>query len=121
MDAEQRVIYIRDREHTSSRAWSWSIDPHPGERDRGGTTPLRDYALISRILDSETGRDVVILGGLYTYGTQAAAEFLSDPQLLSLARDIPLDSKHHSLQIVLEAQVTEGTPGPPRVVAYHVE
>lgn len=121
MDPEQRVIYIRDREHTASRDWSWSIDPHPGERERGGATPLHDYALISRILDSETGRDVVVLGGLYTYGTQAAAEFLSDPRLLSLAQNIPLDATHHSLQIVLEAQVTEGTPGPPRVVAYHVE
>jgi len=121
LDPEKRLLYIRDREHTASRSWSWSTDPHPGERERGSNTPLHDYALISRILDSDTGRDVVVLGGLYTYGTQAAAEFLSDPQLMSLARDIPLDASHHSVQIVLEAQVTEGTPGPPKVVAYHVE
>lgn len=80
-----------------------------------------DYAFVSRILDSETGHDVVVMGGLYTYGTQAAGEFIANPQLMSLAREIPLDKGKHSLQIVLETQVTDGTPGPPRVISFHAE
>ncbi len=43
---------------------------------------LQDYALISRIRDSETGHVVVVVGGLYTYGTEAAGEFLTDPDLM---------------------------------------
>lgn len=121
MDPSERLIYIRDREHPESRAWRWSIDPHPGEKDRSSPQPLHDYALISRILDSETGHDVVVIGGLYVYGTQAAGDFVSNPQLMELARQIPLEKGQHSLQIVLETQVTEATPGPPRVVAYDVE
>ena len=39
---------------------------------------MEDYALISRIWNSETGHVVIIIGGLYTYGTQAAGEFLTD-------------------------------------------
>ena len=41
---------------------------------------MQDYALISRIWNSETGHVVIIIGGLYTYGTQAAGEFLTDPR-----------------------------------------
>lgn len=121
MDPSERLIYIRDREHPESRAWRWSIDPHPGEKDRSSPQPLHDYALISRILASETGHDVVVIGGLYVYGTQAAGDFVSNPQLMELARQIPLEKGQHSLQIVLETQVTEATPGPPRVVAFDVE
>lgn len=121
MDPQQRVIYIRDREHPDSRAWSWSIDPHPGERDRYSHTQIQDYALISRILDSRTGHNVVIMGGLYAYGTQSASEFLFGDQLASLSRSMLADTTHKHLQIVLETLVTDGTPGPPHVVAIHAE
>ena len=49
----------------------------------GANSPkLQDFALISRIRDSETGHVVVVIGGLYTYGTEAAGEFLTDPELM---------------------------------------
>jgi hypothetical protein len=121
MDPGRRLIYIRDREHPDSRAWQWSIDPHPTVKDKASSATLHDYALISRILDSETGNDIVELGGLYTYGTQAAGEFVSNPQLMSLTKDIPLDRSHRKLQIVLETDVTDGTPGPPRIVGFSLE
>ena len=71
-------------------AISWS------ERD---SRALQDYALISRIRNSETGHIVVVIGGLYTYGTQAAGEFLTDPQLMqAIARSAELDPTHPNLQ-----------------------
>jgi len=121
MDPERQELYIRDRQHPDSRAWAWSVGPHPGERDRSSNTPLHDYALISRILDSETGHDVVVVGGLYAYGTQAAGEFLASRDMDSLARSTPLDMNHKRLQIVLDTIVTDGTPGPPHVIAVNVE
>jgi hypothetical protein len=83
MDPVRQLLYIRDRQHPESRDWFWNVGPHPEELDRNRVTPLHDYALISRILDSETGHDVVILGGLYAYGTQAAGEFLASPDMAS--------------------------------------
>jgi hypothetical protein len=121
MDPVQRVLYIRDRQHPNSRAWQWSVAPHPEEKERTGNQTLHDYALISRILDSETGHEVVIIGGLYAYGTAAAGEFISNPQMTSLPREIQLGPGQRRVQIVLETEVTDGTAGPPRVVATSVE
>ncbi|MGI4831683.1 MAG: hypothetical protein ACRYFU_26405 [Janthinobacterium lividum] len=121
MDAVQHVIYIRDRDHPDSRVWQWSIAPHPGERARDQSRPLHDYALVSRVLNSETGSDVIILGGLYTYGTQAAGEFITDPQMTSLPVGTPLGRGQRRVQVVLETQVTDGSAGPPKVVAVSTE
>ena len=120
IDGARRVIFIRDRDHPDSREWQWGIDPHPEENAHGGGKTLHDYALISRTLDVETGHDVIVLGGLYIYGTQAAGEFLADPQMTPLARNT-LDGKPRTLQIVLETSVTDGTAGLPRVVAVWAE
>jgi hypothetical protein len=121
MDAERHLIYIRDRQRPDSRAWSWSTLEGGGDTRRASEAPVPDYALISRIVNSETGKVVVIVGGLYTYGTQAAGELLADPQLHALTKSIPLNDLKHNLQIVVETDVTEDTPGPPRVVAYSIE
>jgi hypothetical protein len=118
MDPGRRLIYIRDREHPDSRVWNWSIDAHEADPNKVSSTPLHDYALISRIVNSETGHVVVVIGGLYAYGTEAAGEFLADPQLMSLANGLPLDATRKNLQIVLETDVTQQTPGPPRIVAF---
>jgi len=45
----------------------------------GGFAPPCRTTLISRIRNSEAGHAVVVIGGLYTYGTEAAGEFLTDP------------------------------------------
>jgi hypothetical protein len=121
MDPARRVIFIRDRDHPDARDWEWGIDPHPEEKARGSNRPLHDYALISRTLDGDTGHDVIVIGGLYIYGTQAAGEFLADPQMAPLERDVLLRQKPKTLQIVLETLVTDGTAGIPRIVAVWAE
>jgi hypothetical protein len=74
--------------------------------------------LISRIWNSETGHVVIVIGGLYTYGTEAAGEFLNDPQLMqAITNAAPLDDARRNLQIVLGTTVTDDTAGPPRVLA----
>jgi hypothetical protein len=83
---------------------------------------LQDYALISRIRNSQTGHVVVVIGGLYTFGTQSAGEFLTDPRLMqAVSREAELDPAHPNLQIVLGTTVTDGAPGPPRVLAVSPE
>ena len=118
MDADKHLIYISDAKNPSSRIWSWGTN-QPREPVTGANSPkLEDYALISRIRDSETGHVVVVVGGLYTYGTEAAGEFLTDPDLMeAIAKESGLNGKGQDLQIVLGTTVTDGTPGPPRVLA----
>jgi hypothetical protein len=122
MDAEKHLVYIRDAKNPSSRAWSWATN-QPRDHVGGAHSPvLQDYALISRIRNSETGHVVVVIGGLYTFGTQAAGEFLTDPQLMqAIAKASQLDTAQQNLQIVLGTTVTDDTPGPPRVLALSTE
>ncbi|WP_058186333.1 hypothetical protein [Terracidiphilus gabretensis] len=122
MDADKHLIYIRDAQNSASRTWSWGTN-QPRTPVTGANSPsLQDYALISRIRDSETGHTVVVIGGLYTYGTLAAGEFLTDPALMqSIARESQLNPSAKNLQIVLGTTVTDGIPGPPRVLALSAE
>ncbi len=118
MDADRHLIYIRDAKNPSSRSWSWGTN-QPREPVTGANSPkLQDYALISRIRDSETGHVVVVIGGLYTYGTETAGEFLTNPELMqAIAKEAGLNGAERNLQIVLGTTVTDGTPGPPKVLA----
>jgi hypothetical protein len=122
VDGEKHLIYIKDVKNPQSRAWSWGTDK-PTERQHGPGAPvLQDYALISRIWNSDTGHAVIVIGGLYTYGTQTAGEFLTDPQFMqAIIQSIPADNARRNLQIVLGTTVTDDTPGPPRILAVSVE
>lgn len=122
LDGEKHLIYIRDAKNPQSRTWSWGTDK-PTERRHGAGAPVQqDYALISRIWNSDTGHVVIVIGGLYTYGTQTAGEFLTDPQFMqAVTKSIPADNAHRNLQIVLGTTVTDDTPGPPRILAVSVE
>ena len=122
MDTDQHVVYIRDAKNPLSRSWSWGTN-QPPEPVTGANSPkLQDFALISRIRDSETGHVVVVIGGLYTYGTETAGEFLTDPKLMeAIATQVSANRTEQNLQIVLGTTVTDGTPGPPRVLAVSAE
>ncbi len=122
LDAENHLIYIKDAKNPSSRAWSWGTN-QPRDHVGGAVGPvLHDFALISRIRSSETGHVLVVVGGLYTYGTQSAGEFLTDTQLIkSIVNSARLGDVSQNLQIVLETTVTDGTPGPPTVLAVSQE
>jgi hypothetical protein len=118
LDTEKHLIYIKDAKSPDSRTWSWATN-QPREPVTGVNSPrMQDYALISRLRDPGTGHVVIVIGGLYTYGTLAAGEFLTDPELMrEVDRQIKLNGSTQNLQIILETTVTDGTPGPPHVVA----
>lgn len=118
LDPDAHLIYIKDARKPESRSWSWATDQSTERQGAAGGPPLEDYALISRIWNSETGRVVVVIGGLYTYGTEAAGEFITSPQLMqAISKSVALGDMHKNVQIVLSTRVTDGTAGPPQVVA----
>jgi hypothetical protein len=122
LDADRHLIYIRDSKDPSSRSWSWGTNQSRENMGGAHGPVLEDYALISRIRNSETGHVVVVIGGLYTFGTQSAGEFLTDPRLMqTISRAAELDPAHPNLQIVLGTTVTDQTPGPPKVLAVSAE
>jgi len=118
LDADKHLIYIRDAKNPSSRSWSWGTNQSPEPLTGANSPKIQDYALISRIRDSETGHVVIVIGGLYTYGTEAAGEFLTNPDVMqAISREMLRNQAGSNLQIVLGTTVTDGTPGPPRVLA----
>ena len=105
------------------------FDKHPTIRDRSdnrlytlpnmapdGRTP-EDYAIVSRVFDSNTGELLIVAAGITQYGTRAAGEFLTSPQLLTaLARKAPNDWPKKNLQVLLHTKIVGDSPGPPSIV-----
>jgi len=77
-----------------------------------------DYAIVARLMDSKTGQFTVAVAGIMGAGTQAAAEFVSNPANLEEGLlHAPADWRTKNLEIVLQTAVTDSVPGPPHVVA----
>jgi hypothetical protein len=82
---------------------------------------IEDYAVVTRLLNSTTGQFVVIVAGIKSYGTQAAGEFVANPEYLQTAlAAAPPGWDGRNVQIVLQTAVTDGLPGPPKVAAIYV-
>ena len=83
-----------------------------------GKSLARDYAVVARIHDQVSGRPVIILAGILGEGTEAASEVVSNPAYLdAVLQKAPKNWDQLNLEAVVEANVIEGHPGPPRVVA----
>lgn len=101
-------MHVQDR-FDASRSW-WP--KFLGEKDSD------DYAIVSRILDSKTGRSLIIIAGLTHRGTQAAGDFITNPELVAeFIKQAPKDWSRKSLQLVLHTNVVNDIPGSPTVVA----
>ena len=70
-----------------------------------------DYAVISRLVHSQTGGFALVIAGLDTCGNQAAADFLSKPsEIGKLLQAAPVGWQHMNMQIVLRTTVMNGIP-----------
>ena len=104
---------VRDRERGKDLTWRVTRSPQ-------GWIAEEDYALVTRFADPRTGHTVISAGGITTYGTLAAGDFLTRPeQFREALRAAPRDWARKNIQVVLEIKVAEGTPSPPRVLAVH--
>lgn len=111
-EQDQGVRRIRDR--SDNRTWQLTnLAPD-------GKTP-EDFAVVSRLFHSETGKLLISAAGITQYGTRAAGEFLTEASLLkqALAKG-PADWATKNVQVLLQTTVYRGTPGTPRVIATHV-
>ncbi len=100
---------ILDRQHPGT---AWKL-----ERDGKGRE-LVDYAVVTRLLHSETGQVVVEASGITQYGCRAAGELIASNALLekSLA-GAPKGWEGKNLQMVLRSKIVGMTAGAPEVLS----
>jgi hypothetical protein len=80
-----------------------------------------DYALISRVFEQRSGQPVVSVAGITDFGTAAAAEFISDEDLLASAfTDAPKQWERKNLQLIIRTSVIGRSTGKPQFVARHI-
>jgi len=113
-DSARETDMVRDRLHPERTDWkltgAWPYWDIPN-----------DYAIVSRLLDTDTDRPVVIAAGITHFGTMAAGELLSNPKYFSeVVQHLPVGWQRKNLQIVLRVPVEQGTSGHPRVLATQV-
>ncbi len=104
-----------------SKAAQTSItDTKTGRRWIGptfGATDSRehmDYAIVSRQKDAMTGASVIIVAGLGSAGTVAAAEFVTNAAYLHQVSNANMEQNQ---EFVLATDVIDTVPGPPHVIA----
>ncbi|MGA3046767.1 MAG: hypothetical protein ABSD67_09100 [Terracidiphilus sp.] len=82
------------------------------------TNNYRDYAIIARFTDSNTGKLAVVVAGIGRGGTIAAGEFLTDAaDLAQLQRAALAAGDKKNMEIVLSTQIIDGEPGSPKMEA----
>jgi hypothetical protein len=100
-------------ERTTSPKKSWML-----EWQVPGKSLVRDYAVVARLHDKVTGEPVIILAGILGEGTEAASEVVSNPAYLdAMLQRSPKNWDQLNLEAVIEANVIDGHPGPPTVIA----
>jgi hypothetical protein len=104
------VAWIADRQNPGQR--TWMVDT------RSNVT--RDYAVISRVWNQGTGKEMVSIASLLPFGTAAAGEFLSEPRYLDAAvATLGKSWPARNLEIVIATRLTGANSGPPEVLAVH--
>jgi len=82
------------------------------------TNNYRDYAIIVRFTDTNTGKLAVVVAGIGRGGTIAAGEFLTDANdLAQLQRAAQAAGDKKNMEIVLSTQIIDGEPGSPKMEA----
>lgn len=104
---------VVDRENPSNNGWVVQIN-----------TPLqdfkRDYGIISRFRDLNTEQMALVVGGIGSWGTLAAGEFvIKEKHLAKLDSVAPRGWEKRNLQIVVSTDVIRGSSGPPVIQAVH--
>lgn len=111
-DATGVEWWIADQQHPDKR---WG-DIHIDARDPRLVD--KDFALVARLMNSETGQPVLIIGGVTAGGTQAAAKFITSKEALAaFAHASPKSWETKNCELLISSQMIDGQAGPPVVEA----
>ncbi len=105
---------IQDRTDPEHRRWSINTATSFVKMNN-------DYGIVARFHDPTTEQVVVVAAGIGENGTIAASRMLTDDRSLAdLKRNKLLPRPDQSFEAIVETQIIDGKPGPPRIVASHV-
>jgi hypothetical protein len=111
IDASRLPVVITD----NGAPTKWSLPNLPPDR-----RTTEDYALLTRVFHPDTHAMLVEISGITQYGTDAAGELVTNPDLLRDAlHGAPSGWQKKNLQLVLHVKVISGVPASPTVVASH--
>jgi DNA-binding winged helix-turn-helix (wHTH) protein len=78
----------------------------------------RDYAIVARFTDSNTGKLAIVIAGVGRGGTIAAGELVTNPTYLAqLSSASRASGNKKNMEIVLSTQIIDGEPGSPKIEA----
>jgi hypothetical protein len=84
------------------------------------TDNYRDYAIIARFTDSNTGNVAVVIAGVGRGGTRVAGEFLTtNSDLAQLMRAASQAGDKKNMEAVLSTEIIGGEPGTPKMEAVY--
>ncbi len=93
---------------------SWGIN----RVEQMATNNYRDYAIVARFTDGNTGKLAVIIAGVGRGGTIAAGELVTNPTYLTqLSNAARASGNKKNMEIVLSTQIIDGQPGSPKIEA----
>jgi hypothetical protein len=105
--------WIEDRTNPGNR--DWHLDRSEYQNDA-----YKDYAIVARFLDPDTDQMAVVAAGIGRGGTVTSGEFLIDPRRMKdMLKQAPPDWSKKNIEVVLETDVIQNQPSPPRVVAVY--
>jgi hypothetical protein len=109
---EMSKFWIEDTQ--SPKHTQWAIDRNVQET----TNNYRDYAIVARFRDSNTGQQDVVVAGIARGGTVAAGEFLTrESDIDSILAHAPKNWANMNMEFVLSTEIIDGRSSPPKVVA----
>ena len=113
-DSDHGTRWIEDREHPENRQWHLEMGAPYEQVDK-------DYAAIIRAHDPKTGQMWLGVAGLSGIGTLAAHQILLNPEeMAGLVGNLPGGWEKKDLEMILEIQVVQGSPGTSKLVAYSI-
>jgi DNA-binding winged helix-turn-helix (wHTH) protein len=111
-DPQMTKFRIVDRESPSQP--TWGVD----RLEQMATNNYRDYAIVARFIDGNTGKLALVIAGVGRGGTIAAGELVTNPTYLAqLASAARASGNKKNMEIVLSTQIIDGQPGSPKIEA----
>jgi len=111
IDGARTPVGITD----NGKSTEWALPNLPRDRHTA-----EDYAIVSRVFHPDTHAMLVEIAGITQYGTEAAGDLVSSPDLMAEAlHDAPKGWQTQNLQLVLHVKVISGAPSAPKVVAQY--
>jgi hypothetical protein len=111
-NADMTRFWITDS-NAPGRA-DWVID----RAKQQATNNYRDFAIVTRFTDSNTGKIAIVAAGVGRGGTIAAGEFLIDPKYLAqVVSAVQGAGGKNNMEFVISTEIIDGQPGTPKMEA----